>query len=94
MLGRLDNIPSEEYIGWSVGRSVDGLFGCCVFDPWRVAILLVGGDKTGDRQFYERFIPITDEHLVEIGASGSGDGDDGSSCFLPASGETVAGGSG
>ena len=56
------------------------------------------GDKTGDLQFYERFILIADrlydEHLVEIGASGSGDGDDGSSCFHPASGETVAGGSG
>lgn len=40
------------------------------FDPRRVAILLIGGDKTGDRRWYERFIPIADalydEHLLEI----------------------------
>lgn len=31
------------------------------FDPRRTAILLVGGDKTGDRRFYERMIPIADD---------------------------------
>ena len=40
------------------------------FDPRRVAILLIGGDKTGDRRWYERFIPIADalydQHLLEI----------------------------
>ena len=40
------------------------------FDPRRVAILLIGGDKTGDRRFYERMIPIADalydEHLAEL----------------------------
>ncbi len=40
------------------------------FDPRRVAILLIGGDKTGDDRFYERFIPIADrlydEHLDEL----------------------------
>ena len=30
------------------------------FDPVRVAILLIGGDKTGDDRFYERFIPVAD----------------------------------
>ena len=30
------------------------------FDPRRSAILLVGGDKTGDSRFYERMIPIAD----------------------------------
>jgi hypothetical protein len=30
------------------------------FDPRRSAILLVGGDKTGDGRFYERMIPIAD----------------------------------
>ena len=30
------------------------------FDPRRSAILLIGGDKTGDNRFYERFIPIAD----------------------------------
>jgi hypothetical protein len=40
------------------------------FDPRRVAILLIGGDKTGDDDWYDRFVPIADdlydEHLVEI----------------------------
>jgi hypothetical protein len=40
------------------------------FDPRRAAILLIGGDKTGDKRFYERFIPIADrlydEHLEEL----------------------------
>ena len=37
------------------------------FDPRRAAILLIGGDKTGDKRFYEKFTPIADrlydEHL-------------------------------
>jgi len=43
------------------------------FDPRRVAILLLGGNKTGDDGWYDRFVPLADdlydEHLVEIGAS-------------------------
>lgn len=30
------------------------------FDPRRTAILLIGGDKTGDGRFYERMIPVAD----------------------------------
>ena len=30
------------------------------FDPRRTAILLIGGDKTGDDRFYERMVPIAD----------------------------------
>lgn len=30
------------------------------FDPRRTAILLTGGDKTGDDRFYETYIPIAD----------------------------------
>lgn len=30
------------------------------FDPRRTAILLIGGDKTGDKRFYDRMIPIAD----------------------------------
>lgn len=45
------------------------------FDPLRVAILLIGGDKTGNDKFYEKFIPIADklydEHLKEISKSPS-----------------------
>lgn len=31
------------------------------FDPRRSAILLIGGDTTGDDRFYERMIPLADE---------------------------------
>jgi hypothetical protein len=31
------------------------------FDPLRAAILLIGGDKTGDDRFYEIFVPIADD---------------------------------
>jgi hypothetical protein len=30
------------------------------FDP-RSAILLIGGDKTGDNRFYERMVPVADD---------------------------------
>lgn len=30
------------------------------FDPRRTAILLIGGDKTGDKRFYERMIPLAE----------------------------------
>jgi hypothetical protein len=44
------------------------------FDPRRTAILLIGGTKLGDDQFYERMIPIADrlydEHLEEIEREG------------------------
>lgn len=40
------------------------------FDPRRTAILLLGGDKTGDERFYDRMIPLADQlfetHLKEI----------------------------
>jgi hypothetical protein len=40
------------------------------FDPRRAAILLIGGDKTGDQRFYERMVPVADklydEHLEEL----------------------------
>jgi hypothetical protein len=44
------------------------------FDPRRSAILLIGGDKTGDDRFYERMIPVADElydvHLKELKQEG------------------------
>lgn len=40
------------------------------FDPRRSAILLIGGDKTGDKRWYDKFIPIADrlydEHLAQL----------------------------
>jgi hypothetical protein len=39
-----------------------------------VAILLIGGDKTGDKRFYEKYVPIADrlyeEYLQEISQEG------------------------
>ena len=44
------------------------------FDPRRMAILLIGGDKTGDGRFYERMVPKADElyddHLAELKKEG------------------------
>jgi hypothetical protein len=44
------------------------------FDPRRAAILLIGGNKTGDGRWYETFIPIADrlydEHLVQLEKEG------------------------
>lgn len=40
------------------------------FDPRRVALLLIGGCKTGDDRWYEKYVPIADklfeEHLKSI----------------------------
>lgn len=40
------------------------------FDPRRVAILLIGGNKAGDDRFYDRYVPIADrlydEHVGKI----------------------------
>src|SRR5688572_28334132 len=30
------------------------------FDPHRVALLLIGGDKTGADRWYDKFVPIAD----------------------------------
>ena len=44
------------------------------FDPRRCAVLLIGGDKTGDEQFYQRMVPtadrIYDKYLEELRAEG------------------------
>ncbi len=41
------------------------------FDPRSCALLLVGGDKTGNDRWYEEFVPVADrlfdEHLRRIG---------------------------
>jgi len=44
------------------------------FDPRRSAILLIGGNKTGDDRFYETTVPIADDlydvHLLELKREG------------------------
>ena len=51
----------------SGGRPLRTLY---AFDPRRVAILLIGGDKTGKDDWYARFVPAADkiyaQHLLEI----------------------------
>jgi hypothetical protein len=53
------------------GRPIRTLF---AFDPRRSAILLIGGDKTGDKRFYDRLIPLADrlydEHLDQLRKEG------------------------
>jgi hypothetical protein len=53
------------------GRPLRTLF---AFDPRRAAILLIGGDKTGDDRFYQRMVPIGDrlyeEHLETLRKEG------------------------
>jgi len=44
------------------------------FDPRRCAILLIGGDKTGNNRFYEQMLPLADrlydEHLKQLSDEG------------------------
>jgi hypothetical protein len=44
------------------------------FDPRRCAILLIGGNKAGQKRWYEKFVPIADrlydEHLDELRKEG------------------------
>lgn len=51
----------------SQGRPLRTFF---AFDPRRCAILLIGGDKTGDKRFYEKTLPqadrLYDDHLKEL----------------------------
>ena len=53
----------------SEGRALRVLY---AFDPRRVAVLLLGGDKTGKDRWYETFVKLADklydEHLREIGS--------------------------
>jgi hypothetical protein len=49
------------------------------FDPRRAAILLIGGDKTGNVRWYEDHVPLADrlydEHLAALRKEGvKGDG--------------------
>lgn len=44
------------------------------FDPRRTAILLIGGNKTGNDRWYEEFVPkadrLYDEHLQQLREEG------------------------
>ncbi len=51
----------------SGGRPLRTLY---IFDPSRTAILLIGGDKTGNDRSYEQFVPVADriyqQYLEEL----------------------------
>ena len=44
------------------------------FDPRRAAILLIGGNKTGDDRWYEAYVPVADKlydaHLAQLKKEG------------------------
>ena len=44
------------------------------FDPRRTAILLIGGDKTGNDRWYDKFVPIADalynQHIENLKKEG------------------------
>ena len=47
------------------------------FDPRRIAILLIGGDKTGNDRWYDEYVPradrLYDEHLATLKKEGLDD---------------------
>lgn len=55
----------------SSGRPLRTLY---AFNPLRTAILLIGGDKTGNDRWYETFVPVADhlldEHVKELRKEG------------------------
>ncbi|HEV8585570.1 MAG TPA: type II toxin-antitoxin system RelE/ParE family toxin [Methylomirabilota bacterium] len=57
----------KELIVQHAGRPYRILF---AFDPRRRAILLIGGDKTGNDRWYDEYVPIADrlydEHLATL----------------------------
>ncbi len=61
----------RELLTQSAGRPLRTLY---AFDPLRTAILLLGGDKTGDDRWYEKFVPVADrlfdEHLEDLRKEG------------------------
>lgn len=62
----------KELIVQHAGRPYRVLF---AFDPRRMAILLIGGDKTGNDRWYEEFVPVADRlydgHLAQLKKEGA-----------------------
>ena len=79
-LGRphVDSVAGSRYPNMKelrtqhAGRPYRTLF---AFDPRRVAILLIGGDKSGNNRWYDEFVPLADKiydkHLREIAEEGN-----------------------
>lgn len=82
-LGRptVDTIKGSRHSNMKELRTASGgqpLRTFFAFDPRRCAILLIGGDKSGDSKFYERMVPraddLYDEHLAQLRREGLIDG--------------------
>lgn len=52
----------KELRSQSKGRPLRTFF---AFDPRRTAILLIGGDKSGEKRFYDAMVPLADRLLDE-----------------------------
>lgn len=67
--------PNKVEAAYSGSRPLRTLY---AFDPQRSAILLIGGDKTGDDRWYDMHVPIADrlydEHLEQFRKEGLIDG--------------------
>lgn len=79
MLGRphADTVDGSRYPNMKELRTQSGghpLRTFFAFDPRRVGILLIGGDKTGNDRFYDEMIPVADalyeQYLSEIHREG------------------------
>ena len=61
----------RELRAQSAGRPLRVFY---AFDPRRMSILLIGGDKTGNDRFYDEYIPLADnlfdEHLRQLRREG------------------------
>jgi hypothetical protein len=57
------------------GRPIRVLY---AFDPRRCALLLIGGDKTGQNRWYDKHVPLAeklyDDHLETLRKEGRNDG--------------------
>jgi hypothetical protein len=50
---------------WDVEYTAEPYRILYAFDPRRTAILLLGGDKTGDNRWYEKNVPRADDRYDE-----------------------------
>jgi hypothetical protein len=77
-LGRpyVDSIKGPKHSNMQELRTIHGrrhIRSFFAFDPRRTATLLIGGDKTGNKTFYERMIPLADrldQYLREVRKEG------------------------
>jgi hypothetical protein len=71
-LGRptVDRVYDSAHPNMKELRAGETLRVLFAFDPRRIAILLIGGDKANDKSFYERFIAEADalytSHLASL----------------------------